>query len=372
MLVALIFSTSLFFSLISKGNFENIFIVLASIAFYKQIIVNKEYKSILYALIISFIGVNLIITFGFRNYIDFKYVQPTVEKSETLVLLVSEGEDKSYNLVERSTEIHYKEGYKTLFNGLKNLHNYKHYYEALGSSDFKINVDEIANKLSYQLGNDYTVANSYMYSHQYFEKTLEDAISKGYKNIIICPLFMTEGKDYEIFKKRYEKLNLSAYNLRNIEILETFYKSNNLAMLYSNDVLKRIKELEKDSGVLLVGLQEKNNLEQDILFREKIKDYIEYGEKKLDIQIKLPLLENNKNDIIKSGEELLEYGINTLYVVLPTSTIDTMYTKNLVQSILKKLDMGNTKFYYIKPDNKIDTVVDEIFTRISLMEQIGG
>lgn len=35
----------------------------------------------------------------------------------------------------------------------------------------------------------------------------------------------------------------------------------------------------------------------------------------IDIQIKLPLLENNKKDIIKSGEDLLEYGIDTLYVV---------------------------------------------------------
>ena len=69
---------------------------------------------------------------------------------------------------------------------------------------------------------------------------------------------------------------------------------------------------------------------------------------------------------------MLEYGINTLYVVLPTCTIDTMYTKHLVESILEDLDMGNTKFYYIKPEKKMDAIVDEIFKRISLMNQIGG
>ena len=69
---------------------------------------------------------------------------------------------------------------------------------------------------------------------------------------------------------------------------------------------------------------------------------------------------------------MLEYGINTLYVVLPTCTIDTMYTKHLVNNIFENLDMGNTKFYYIDPDKKIDTIVDELFTRISLMNQIGG
>ena len=69
---------------------------------------------------------------------------------------------------------------------------------------------------------------------------------------------------------------------------------------------------------------------------------------------------------------MLEYGINTLYVVLPTCTIDTMYTKHLVESILEELDMGDTKFYYINPDRKMDAIVEELFTRISLINQIGG
>lgn len=372
MFVAMVFAISLFLSFILNGYYENIFIVLATIAFYKQIIIDKQYKYIVYALIISFIGVNFLITFGFRNYISLKDVQQGVEKEETLILLVSEGEDRSYNLKERVTEVFYKEGYKTLFNGVKELHDYKNYYSKLGSSDFKIKAEDIANKLDYQLGDKYKVVNSYMYSQPYFENSLEDIVSQGYKEIIICPLFMTEGKDYEIFKQRYEKLNLIAYNITNIQILDSFYKSNNLALIYSNDILKKIRTAKSESGVLLVGLQEKNNLEQDILFREKIKEYIKHEEKDIDVQIKLPLLENNKKDIIKSGEELLEYGINSLYVVLPTSTIDTMYTKFLVESLLEKLEMGDTKFYYINPDKKMDAIVDELFTRISLMEQIGG
>ena len=115
-------------------------------------------------------------------------------------------------------------------------------------------------------------------------------------------------------------------------------------------------------------LHNKNNLEQDILFRERIKKYIEDAEKDIDIQIKLPLLENNKKDIIKSGEELLEYGISTLYVVAPTSTIDTMYTRHLVNSILEELDMGDTRFYYIDPPDKINTLVDTLYTKIILMQ----
>ena len=77
-------------------------------------------------------------------------------------------------------------------------------------------------------------------------------------------MFMTEGEDFNILIKRYEKLNLSTYNLNQVEILDTFYKSNNLALLYKDEILKNITTKNKDIGVLLVGFQNENNLEQDI------------------------------------------------------------------------------------------------------------
>lgn len=374
MLISILLCLCFLLSFIFNGYIENIFIILSTILFYKKIILDKDYKYLIVSFIISIVTVNFLIVFGFRNYINFKDIKSSLDKKDTLVLLVSEGEDSRFNLKERATQIYYEKGYKSLLTGVKDLYNYKNYYNKLGSSNFKLDTEEIAQKLRYNLGDGYDVINTYMYSSPYFEKTMEEIVYQGYKNIIVCPLFMTEGRDYEIFKSRYEKLNLASHNLVGIEILEPFYKSNNLANLYKNEILNNVKTLENDAGILLVGLHNKNNLEQDILFREKIKTYIENEtqDKNIDIQIKLPLLENNKNDIIKSGEELLEYGIDTLYVVFPTCTIDTMYTKHLVKSIFENLDMGNTKFYYIDPDKKIDVIVDELFTRISLMKQIGG
>ena len=374
MLICIILCLCFLLSFIFNGYIENIFIILTSVLFYKKIIIDKDYKYLAISFMTSIIIVNLLIVFGFRTYINFKDIKSSLDEKDTLILLVSEGEDNRFNLKERSTQTYYEKGYKSLLTGVKDLYNYKSYYNKLGSSNFKLQTEEIAQKLRYNLGDGYDVVNTYMYSTPYFEKTMEEIVYQGYKNIIICPLFMTEGRDYEIFKSRYEKLNLASHNLVGIEILEPFYKSNNLANLYKNEILSNVKTLEKEAGILLVGLHDKNNLEQDILFREKIKTYIENEtqDKNIDIQIKLPLLENNKKDIIKSGEELLEYGIDTLYVVFPTCTIDTMYTKHLVESIFENLDMGNTKFYYIDPDKKIDTIVDELFTRISLMKQIGG
>ncbi|MDB8789418.1 CbiX/SirB N-terminal domain-containing protein [Romboutsia sp. 1001216sp1] len=366
MLILITLFITIGLSLILKGYMENIFIIISAIIFYRQIIIYKEYKNLPYAFLISFIVLNSFIFF-IKESVNIKEVQPIGEKEETLVLLVSEGEDRNYNIRERTTQIYYENGYKSFITGISDLYKYKSYYTDLGDSDFKRKTKEIEEKLKLHLGEGYEVVNTYMYSKPYFEKSIENIVESRYKKIIVCPLFMTEGKDYKIFKERYEKLTLVHHDLFNVEILEPLYKSNNLAMVYKNEVIRKINEIDDDAGVLLIGFEDKNNLEQDILFREKIKTYIEYEDKDDRIQIKMPLLENNKDDIIKDGEELLEYGINTLYVVFPTCAIDSIYTRYLVDSILKNLDMGNTKFYYIDPEKKIDSIVDELFTRISLM-----
>ena len=44
------------------------------------------------------------------------------------------------------------------------------------------------------------------------------------------------------------------------------------------------------------------------------------------------------------------------------------HTRHLVNSILEELDMGNTKFYYIDPPDKINTLVDTLYTKIILMQ----
>lgn len=55
MLFSIILFSSLALSFILKGSYENIFIVLATMAFYKQVIVNKNYKNLIYGALISFI-----------------------------------------------------------------------------------------------------------------------------------------------------------------------------------------------------------------------------------------------------------------------------------------------------------------------------
>lgn len=372
MLISMLLCICICLSLIFNGYMENIFIVLSVGLFYKLIFVDKEYKYIAYSAVISYILVSVLMMTLFRNYIKFNDIQPEKEKQETVVLLVSEGESRNYNMKERMTELYYTKGSKSYLTLVPNLYKYKSYYAELGSSDFKEKSEDIASKLRPKLGANYKVVNSYIHSEPYFENSLEDIIEKGYKKIIICPVFMTEGEGFRVFKERYESLDLSTYNLTQLDVLNTFYKSENLSVLYKNEILKNMTHSGKEAGIILVGIKNKNNLEQDILFRERLRDDILRSQKNnSNIKIKLPLLENNKKDIIKSGEELLEYGIDNLYVVLPTCTIDTMYTKHLVESILRELDNGNTKFYYVNQNIKTDILVEEIITKV-ILSKIGG
>ncbi|MEG2983237.1 MAG: hypothetical protein RR835_00940 [Peptostreptococcaceae bacterium] len=356
-------------SIIFDGYMENIFIIATTFVIYTYFAYYKnEYKKIICGVLIGFCMINIGIILFIKDDIKSNVLEvEELNKDETVVLLLYDGEDKNYNLSERANEIYFEQGYKAYLNSLYKLNKYKGYYEKLGSSDFKDTANEIAIGLGEKLGNDYKVINTYMYTNPYLENTLKGVVLQGYKDIILCPMFITEGKDFEVFNKRLQDMELSKYGI-NLELTDVFYKSNNLAKSYTDEILGNINDKDIDAGVLLIGLEDENNLEQDIIFREKIKYYIE-KEKNAKIQIKLPLLENNKNDIIKSGEQLLEFGIDVLHVVIPTCTIDNMYNKNLVESILQELDGSDVKFHYIYPKDKVKILVEEIYNQISLIKK---
>jgi hypothetical protein len=329
---------------------------------------DKDTKNIVVGFIIAYFILNITITGFMRDKIDIGNIETDFDEpqNKTAVVLLYEGEDETYHLKERASEIYQTTGYSSYLDMIVRLNKYKKVYESLGSSNFKHTSYEIAEGLRHKLDDDYIVINSYLYTKPYFENTLEDLISKGYKDIVICPMFMTEGTDYKVFKSRLDKMEVARYEV-SVKTTDVFYKSNTLAKGYKDEVLKNIRDKDMDVGVLLVGLNNENNLEQDVLFREKIKEYI-LNEKKDNIQIKLPLLENNKKDIIKSGEELLEYGIDALYLVMPTSTIETSYIRYLAEHVLQKINISDTKFYYIGPLNEEHIIIEELYTKITLLK----
>ncbi|MEG0180695.1 MAG: hypothetical protein RR657_02295, partial [Peptostreptococcaceae bacterium] len=277
-------------SIIFDGYMENIFIIATTFVIYTYFAYYKnEYKKIICGVLIGFCMINIGIILFIKDDIKSNVLEvEELNKDETVVLLLYDGEDKNYNLSERANEIYFEQGYKAYLNSLYNLNKYKGYYEKLGSSDFKDTANDIAIGLREKLDDNYKVLNTYMYTNPYLENTLNEVILQGYKEIILCPMFITEGKDFEVFNKRLQGMELSKYGV-NLEITDVFYKSNNLAKSYTDEIVGNINNKDVDAGVLLIGLEDENNLEQDIIFREKIKYYIE-KEKNAKIQIKLPLL----------------------------------------------------------------------------------
>ncbi|SHH12574.1 hypothetical protein [Tepidibacter thalassicus] len=357
-----------FFSIFIFDNFlENILIIICTIGVY-ELFLNKDFKNIFISFIIAYFTLNLLIIVFLQEKIEFKEIEYRDKKQDKkAVVLIYDGEDKKYNLKQRSREIYQMNGIFSLFNMSYKLYRYKNMYEDLGASQFKSKTYNIRNILSKKLNKDYIVVNANLYTTPYLEKTLTDLIDNGYKNIILCPIFFTEGKDYDLLKKRINNMGILKYEI-NIKITDLFWSSEVLAKAYKNKILDSIGNNHKTIGVLLVGLEDKNNLEQDVIFREKVKKYL-MDEKSYDMKIKLPLLENHKKDIIRIGDELLEYGMDSLYLVIPTSLFETVYIRTLAEYIFKKLDVPNeTKFYYIGPFDEDDVFIDELYKKIKLIE----
>lgn len=350
---------------------ENIFIIIFSIGSYR-LFLDNDLKGILKSLIISYLILNILVIGLFQDNLELKEIELYSKKQvKKAIVLVHEGEDRKYNLKERAREVYQKNGIYSFAIIGYNLNKYKKMYSEIGSSQFKDKSYIAREKLSEKLGEDYIVVNTSLYTKPYLENTLIDLINKGYKDITICPIFLTEGKDYELLKRRIDSMEILKYGI-DIKITDLFWNSSVLAKAYKDTILNSIKNENENVGILLVGLKDKNNLDQDILFREKIKKYIS-DEKGYNIKIKLPLLENYKKDIIKAGDELLEYGIGSLYLVIPTSVFETVYVKALAEHILSELNISNgTKFYYIAPLNEEDIIIEELYKKIRLAENKGG
>ncbi|SHJ56022.1 hypothetical protein [Tepidibacter formicigenes] len=361
-----------FFSMFIFNNFlENIFIIAFVIGMY-NLFLNKDFKNLFIGFILAHFILNFLVIVFFQDRLELKELESTDKReNKTAVVLVYDGEDKKYNLKQRAREIYQRNRLYSFLNMNYKLYKYKNMYQDLGSSQFKNKSYITRNSLSERLGKNYIVVNSNLYTTPYIEEILIDLVNKGYKDIILCPIFFTEGKDYDLLRKRINNMGILKYEI-NIKLTDLFWNSQVLAKVYKNKILESIDNKDKTIGVLLVGLEEKNNLEEDIIFREKIKKYLK-DEKIYDIKIKLPLLENHKKDIIKTGDELLEYGIDSLCLVIPTSLFETVYIRTLAEHILEKLDIPNeTRFHYIGPFNEDEVFIDELYKKIKLAENEGG
>ncbi|OPJ56845.1 ferrochelatase [Alkalithermobacter paradoxus] len=357
---------SFFSILIFDGFLENMFIVIFTISIYKAF-QNKDTQNLFKCFVISYIILNLVLVIFYKEKVDYSILEPYNPQDKKAVILVYQGEDRKYNLKERSREIYESDGVYSLFTSVYKLHRYKDMYEKLGSSEFKNRSYQFRKELSNKLGPNYTVLNSNLYTRPYLENIVADLVNKGYKEIIFCPMFLTEGREYKTFQKRVENMELIKYGV-NIKVTGVFWDSEEIANVYKDNILAYLNKKNDNMGILLVGLKEQNDLNQDIIFREKIKNQL-LNEKKDNIKIKLALLENHKRDIIKIGEELLEYGIDLLYLVIPTSMFETIQIRSLAEYVLRKLYVSDeTKYYYIGPVNDNSILVEELYKKIKLIQ----
>ncbi|KXZ39537.1 hypothetical protein SAMN05661008_01748 [Alkalithermobacter thermoalcaliphilus JW-YL-7 = DSM 7308] len=367
----ILIALSIFSAAIFDKTLENIFIIIFSVGVY-ALLVKKDFKDVLKSLVVGYIILNLVVVVFYKDKINYSIIENNnLNKDKKAIVLVYQGEDKLYNLKERAREIYENDKIYSIFTSAYKLNRYKSMYNNLGSSDFKRNSYDFRKKLTNKLDNEYIVINANLHTKPYLETVVSDLVNKGYKDIIFCPMFLTEGKEYKIFEKRLNDMELIKYGVKT-KITEVFFNSHNIATLYKDYIMNYIIEKDDAVGILLVGFKEQNDLNQDVSFREKIKKYL-LMEDGYNMKIKLALLENHKKDIIKVGNELLEYGIDILFLVIPTSLFETIQTRSLAEYIFNKLDISDeTKYYYVGPVNSNDLLVEELHKKIRLIENQGG
>ena len=89
MLLSIILFSSLAFSFILKGSYENIFIVLATMSFYKQVIVNKNYKSLIYGVKSLIIGIPIGLILSYLIYRTMGEIYLTEYKFPIIPIIIS-------------------------------------------------------------------------------------------------------------------------------------------------------------------------------------------------------------------------------------------------------------------------------------------
>ena len=343
MLKAIILGISISFIFLFDKKVENIFIILSTLLFYKYVIMDKiEIKHIIYSIIISIIAINIITVFGCRNYFYKDQSKIKTSKDEKLVLLVYEGESKSYNIRERSMQIYFEEKYKGLYNGLYNLNKYKRYYSEQGKSDFKSNCEEIKEEVKKELSNEYIVMNAYIYSEPYLENMISVAIQEGYKEIIICPILNYREDNYKILNERFNNIDLVNRNSTSISITKPIVSDYEYCIdKYVESILYEAKKYDRDIGILITGF-ENDDIERNLEIRQKLECELKQHKKKekIDVEIRSTYIHNNSiKNALKSTDTLIERGVEKIYLIAPTVLIDTIdmkYDIERIENILKE------------------------------------
>ncbi len=307
---------------------ESIFLILSTIALLiiirdrEKILKGKTICQLIFFIVLSyFITIIIISTRGYSMNLE------TTRRSKSLegkaVLLVYEGEPNMYSFNTSMTNIN-KNG--TVFTRIFSpfvLFERKAYYQKLGKSDYNRKATEIGEELQTFLSEGFKVYVSYLYDTVYIEEGLINLANDGYADVIIVPVFLTDGHNYNVLKSRVEKMKLFNLNI-NVKYIDPLWNSESIVNSYVNILKEQAKKYNNGSiGIVLVGegqigYRRDKNLKatrEDSMFRNRIRtkliDDLGCNENKIKIGW-FKYTKPNYKDIVR---DLLDYSIGELIII---------------------------------------------------------
>lgn len=347
---------------------ESIFLIISFYFIIKFIKTRecKNFKSIILICLAAYM-VSVVILFSKSYKIELNLSDSIDTKEEKAVLLVYEGESEKYNMKKELNNIR---NYGSIIDKVKvplRLYELKKGYRSIGKSSYKTNVNLIKRKLEQELlSDDYDVYVGFLNDSDYMEEVLIDISNKGYKDVIVVPIFIDENDLYMKAKKRIDNMNL--YNLNiNMKYTETLSSSEKVAKSYVEKINKQIrKESRLYTSVILIGNAE-NKLQESLMFRNKIEIFLQNHLKLEDHKVKKAWFQSPKSDYIDTVRSALEYGLEELILVYINPGVTNIDNDKILRNINKKVSIPDGVSIKVIDGFLIgDSFVEDIKSRIEL------
>lgn len=357
---------------------ESVFLVLSSITATliirnrDRLLSNKKFITILIYIILSYI-ISIAFIFS-RGYKMELYLNGLEQKNKgKAVMLVYEGEAEKYNLKKSIANIKEDRNLKDIILSPFILWSKKRYYNELGKSDYKENTLKVKNQLQDLLSDDFKVYLSYIYDTTYVEEALIQIVNDGYRDVIICPVILSDGQNLSILKSRIEKMKLFKLNIT-VKYTESLWDSETIENSYEELISQHIDDDNPgNTGIVLVGEGQRGyrknkylkGLKEDSMFRNRIKTKLAESYHLNENKIKTGWFNYIEPNYMDSINTILEYNLGKVLIIYTKPSVTNIENIIITQKIRSRSDIPEgVKVLIIDGFLKDSKFINELKNRI--------
>ncbi|SDK40114.1 hypothetical protein [Natronincola ferrireducens] len=331
----------------------------------------NNYKTVVMAIVLGYI-LTIGLLLGFQYSLEEIYIgRNYVPNNKTAIVVVFQGEPSTYNI---PLAIKNVRQYNSLWSRMFlpfHLFKQKLNYEKIEGFSYIYQGTRLKHQLREALNEENNFYVAYLYDKPYLSDTINDVILEGNQKIIIAPVLLSETQDFINIQNKINKLNLQQYR---IEVKNTGVLWNSELMAKSFvDQINHFKHSphKHNIGIILIGEELKKgqenspDIKQDLLFREKIREFLirdGYNNNKISLTF------FNKKNIHDEIHRLMEYGVGEIMLVPTSTTLQQISHQLILQQLPSNIEAPYTVMIHgIDPWSFNDTLGRELINRIHLL-----